>query len=417
MKKTVAVILAAGRGTRMKSSGPKVMHEILGKPMLGCVIDSVRAAGVSDIVVVAGHGIKELRAYLKGVKIAEQKKLLGSGDAVASAGAVLRKHSGTVLVVCGDTPLIKPSTIKALISSHGKYGADVTVLTAVVNDPGSYGRMVRNASGVITGISEAANATQAEKAISEINVGTYCFNAKRLIGALKRVRADSKKKEYFLTDTIGIIHGDGGITASVVLQDFDEALGINTRKDLAQAALIMKKAKAEELMDSGVTIEDLSSVTVYPGALIGRDTVIGPNTVIEQDVVIGENCRIGPFARIRPGTRLSDGVEVGNFVELARARIGAGTKVKHHAYLGDAVVGRQVNIGAGTITANYDGKSKNKTIIGDGAFIGVGAILIAPVRVGRKAVVGAGCVVPKGRNVAPGATVVGVPAKVLKKIK
>lgn len=414
MKKTIAILLAAGRGTRMKSDRPKVLHEILGRPMIEYALDAIRGAGVRETVVVAGYGADLLRKKLDGVKIVVQKKLAGSGDAVITARKALGKHTGDILVVYGDTPLIRHETMRDLIAAHRRSGASATLLTVKLQDPRGYGRIVRGDQGEIVKIVEETEADLYQEVIEEINVGLCCFKAEDLFDALAALRADNKKGEYFLTDVIGILHSRKKAIASAEPHDPDEIIGVNTRKGLAEANRILRGRVADELMASGVTIEDPDSTTIYPGVTIGRDTVIHPYTVIESDVVIGSRCSIGPFARIRPGVRLDDAVEVGNFVELVRTRVGYGTRVKHHTYLGDADLGRDVNVGAGTITANYDGKKKHTTVIGDNAFIGVGAVLIAPVKVGKGALVGAGCVVPRNRNVPAGATVVGVPARLYK---
>lgn len=417
MKNIKAVILAAGRGTRMKSDTPKVLHKILGKTIIRYVLDSVREAGVLDTIVVAGYGSELLKDETGAAKVVIQKSLLGSGDAVATAMKALKDHSGDILVVCGDTPLIRPETIKKLIDKHASSGASATILTAKLKDPSGYGRIARDADGRISGIVEEINASLYEEVINEINVGTYCFKASDLFEVLFSVKVDDKKKEIFLTDVIAALRGRGKAVESVLAGDPDEAIGVNTRRDLALSTAILKKRTMDELMLSGVTIEDPASTIIYPGVKIGKDTTIYSNTVIESGVEIGSKCHIGPFSRIRSGVNLADEVEVGNFVELVRTKIGAGTKVKHHTYLGDAVVGKKVNIGAGTITANYDGKNKNKTVIEDGAFVGVGAVLIAPVRIGASALVGAGSVVPKNHDVPKLATVVGVPARIYKKRK
>ena len=416
MKNMTAIILAAGRGTRMKSRTPKVLHKILGRTMLSYVIDSVTSSGVSDVVIVAGYGRQEIEAALEGegVKVVLQKKLLGSGDAVSSARKAVKAGVTDVLVACGDAPLVRPATFKRLMAKHRESGASATVLTAIMKDPASYGRIVRE-GGRITKIVEKKDATPREEVIREINVGAYCFRAKDLFAALSGIGTDNAKKEYYLTDVIEILKKRSLAVESVLAEDESEAIGINTRNDLARASRVMKGSVISGLMSEGVTIEDPGTTTIYPGVKIGPDTTIYPNTVIESDVVIGRSCLVGPFARLRPGTKLCDGSEVGNFVELVRTTIGEKTKVKHHTYLGDAVVGKNVNIGAGTITSNFDGRKKNKTVIGNGAFIGVGAILIAPVKIGQRATVGAGCVVPKGKNVRPGETVVGVPARTLSK--
>jgi len=416
MKNMTAIILAAGRGTRMRSRTPKVLHKILGRSILSYVLDSVVSSGVSDVITVVGHGRQEIEAALdgEGVKVVLQKKLLGSGDAVNSARKAVKKGVTDVLVACGDAPLVRAETFKRLMSKHRESGASATVLTAIMKDPASYGRIVRD-GGKIIRIVEKKDATPREEAIREINVGAYCFKVKDLFSALSEIGPDNAKKEYYLTDVIEILKKRSLTVESVSAEDESEAIGINTPNDLARASGVIKDSVLSGLMSDGVTIQDPATTTIYPGVKIGQDTTIYPNTMIESDVVIGKKCSVGPFARLRPGTRLADGAEVGNFVELVRTTVGENTKVKHHTYLGDAVVGKNVNIGAGTITANFDGRKKNKTVIGNGAFIGVGAILIAPVRIGDKATVGAGCVVPKGRNVPSGETVVGVPARTLSK--
>lgn len=399
----------------MKSDTPKVLHKILGRPVIAYILDALKATGIKEIIVVAGYGSHLLKGEVGAAKIAIQKKLLGSGDAVVSARKYLESAAGDVLVTCGDAPLIRPGTFRRLIAKHKSSGASATVLTAKVSDPSEYGRIVRDASGRVLNITEHKDASESERAIDEINVGTYCFKCADLFAALSKVRPDNNKKEYYLTDTLSIIRGRMSKQVSAVLaEDESEVIGINTRMDLAEASMRLKNTVLEDLMARGVTIEDPATTTIYPGARIGQGTVIKPNTMIESGVTIGKNCEIGPFARIRPGTTVGDRAEIGNFVELVRTKVGKGTKVKHHTYLGDTTVGKNVNIGAGTITANYDGKNKNRTLIGDGAFIGVGAILIAPVKIGPRATVGAGCVVPKGHDVPAGATVVGVPAKVLR---
>ncbi|MBN1526706.1 MAG: NTP transferase domain-containing protein [Candidatus Omnitrophica bacterium] len=417
MKDMTAVILAAGKGTRMKSDTPKVLHELLGKPMLRYVIDAVKASGISRIIVVIGHGSGAVRDILKteGVTAVEQKRLLGSGDAVMTAKKALGPSSGDILVICGDTPLIRKETVRSIIEKHKSSGASATILTAILKDPTGYGRIVRGSEGRIAKIVEDQEASLYEEVIEEINVGTYCFKSTDLFAALARVSDDNRKKEYFLTDVIGVLSRNDKTIESVTAEDKNEIIGINSRKDLAYATQAMKTRVMDGIMAGGVTVQDPLSTVIYPDVSIGRDTVIYSNTVIQSDVTIGSSCKIGPFTRIRPGVIIGDRVEVGNFVELVKTRIGDDTKVKHHTYLGNTTVGKKVNIGAGTITANFDGKNKNETVIEDGAFIGVGAMLVAPVKVGKEAVVGAGCVVLKGHDVPRKATAVGVPSRILKK--
>ena len=417
MKNTIAVILAAGRGTRMKSDTPKVMHTILGKPMIWYVVEAVKKAGVKRIVVVTGFGSDAVKDFFKdsGVKTVLQKRLSGSGDAVNSARKEIASCGGNCLVVYGDTPLVSASTIKRLLDRHAASSASMTLLTAVLKNPSGYGRIIRDTDGRIKKIAEEDEAREYKKEIKEVNVGTCVIGVSGLFEALKKIGCDNAKKEYYLTDAVKIFSDAGRRVESVAVEDIDEMTGVNSRVELAKAASSAKYRVLEELMLSGVTIQDPSTTVIYPGVKIGKESVIYPHTMIESGVKIGEGCHIGPFARLRSGTEVADKAEVGNFVELVRTKIGRSTKVKHHTYLGDTSVGAGVNIGAGTITANYDGKNKNKTVIGDGAFIGVGTILIAPVKVGRRARTGAGTVLLKGHNVKDGATAVGVPARILEK--
>lgn len=417
MKDIVAIVLAAGRGTRMKSKIPKVLHNILGKPIILHILDSLGEAGLTDIVTVTGYGSSLLKEVTKGTKIIVQKKLLGSADAVITVKKALGRYSQNVLIICGDTPLIRSNTIKNVIEKHKTSKASLTLLTARLKDPRGYGRIVRTDNAKISRIVEETEASLYEEVINEVNAGVYCFKSKSLFEALSEISAENKKKEFFLTDTVGILHKKGEDIESVLAEDSREIIGVNTRKDLAEATRILKDSVLEAVMSNGVTIEDPTSTTIYTDVRIGQDTVICPYTVIESKVDIGKNCRIGPFAHIRSDVHIGDNVEIGNFVELVRTTVEDGAKIKHHTYLGDALIGKRVNVGAGTITANFDGKNKNKTIIEDGASIGVGAILIAPVRIGQGAILGAGCVVLKNHNVPKGATVVGLPARVIKKNK
>lgn len=420
MKKTIAVILAAGRGTRMKSDTPKVLHEILGRPMISYVVGSVQDAGIKDIVLVTGFGSGLVREFFEGTKIKTvlQKKLLGSGDAVSTAKKeIIKSKSSDCMIVYGDTPLIKRDTLKRLIEKHRTSGASLTLLTAILKNPTGYGRIIRNTAGKIVKIAEEDEARTYKQEIKEINVGTCIFRVEDLLSALGRIKPENAKKEYYLTDAVKIFYDSGKKIESVFVEDVEEMIGVNSRVELAKASACVKTRILNEFMEAGVTIQDPATTTIYPGVKIGRDSVIYPNTIIESDVKIGEHCHIGPFSRIRPGTRVADKAEIGNFVELVRTEVGERTKVKHHTYLGDARVGKGVNIGAGTITANYDGKNKNRTVIKDGAFVGVGSTLIAPVIIGKKALVGAGTVVLKGRNIKDGATAVGVPARILERRK
>lgn len=387
----------------------------MGWPIIDYVMNSVCKTGIEGVIVVAGYGKDEVAEAVRPAKVIVQKELLGSGDAVLCAKSVLKECGGDVLIICGDTPLIRESTLKELIAKHKTTNASATVLTARLDDPASYGRIVRDNVGTIEKITEKIEAGIAEDDIKEVNVGTYVFKIKDLFGALSKVKPNAKKGEIFLTDTIEILRKTGKRVEGVEIKDVNEMVGINSRIDLANATKVVKMDIMRRLMENGVTIEDPASTVIFPEVKIGRDSVVRPNTVIESDVKVGSRCVIGPFAHLRSGVRIGDDVEVGNFVELVRTRVGDNTKIKHHTYLGDTVVGKNVNVGAGTITANFDGKKKNTTVIGDGAFIGIGARLIAPVKIGARAVVGAGSVIPKNHNVSNGTTVAGVPAKILKR--
>jgi len=411
MKKITAVILAAGLGTRMKSDIPKVLHPIGSETMLGKVVSNLKKAGIDDIIAVVGHQADIVEDLFRGgMRFVRQPELLGSGDALAHAVDYLGKSDGEILVTCGDTPLITADTYKKVVKTHRKEGAACTVLTCDLENPKSYGRIIRDENGAVLRIVEEKDASRSEKKETEINVGTYCFDRAELTEHIRKIELNEKKKEFYLTDIVDILSRTG---KKVVAQDCapGEMIGVNSRRDLAEANRIENRNCLDRLMDAGVTVMDPGTTRVDSSAVIGRDTIIFPNTVIEGDVTIAAGCSIGPFARLRPGTRLAKEVEIGNFVEICRTEIGERTRVKHHTYLGDTSVGRDVNIGAGTITANYDGKNKHRTVIEDEVFIGVGAVLIAPVRVGKGAKVGAGSVVTKNKDVPPGKTVVGVPAR------
>ena len=417
MKNTACVILTAGRGTRMKTSLPKVLHKIAGKTMIEYVLELIRPFGFKPTVVVTGYKGSKVAEFAKGAKVVNQKRLLGSGNAVLSTRYVLRKFKGDVVILYGDTPLIRQDTIKRLIKKHKSANASCTLLTARLKDPAGYGRVLRDDEDNILRIVEDREASLFDRVINEVNVGAYCFNSKYLFEALKKVKAENKKKEYYLTDTISILRKRNLKIESLCTDKEVEALGVNSREELAMAERAMHTTALKKFLAAGVTIIDPLNTYINIDCDIGRDTVIKPFTVIEENVKIGSHCVIGPFATLRPGTTLANRVRIGNFVELTRSRVGEGTKIKHHSYIGDAIIGKNVNIGAGTITANYDGKKKNRTVIKDKADIGSGTIFVAPVVVGKSAITGAGSVLTKKTTVSDRAVFIGIPARLLRKKK
>ncbi|MDP2939620.1 MAG: NTP transferase domain-containing protein [Candidatus Omnitrophota bacterium] len=410
------IILAAGKGVRMNSELPKVMQPICGKPMLEFVLDNVKVLKLKDITLVLGFRADLVRAILdKDIKIVMQKKLLGTGDAVKIALAKLKGFKGSCLILNGDNPLVNAKSMHNLMKAHIQSGASATFLTANVDNPHGFGRVVRDNYSRVTKISEDIDAGGLQRQINEINAGVYCFKAPELLKALNKIKPKNKKKEFYLTDIIETFLNEGFKIETVTAEDKFEALGINTRCDLALANEIMRTRILNEHMERGVTIISPEMTFIYPHVSIGRDTIIYPFTVIESDVIIGKNCSIGPFCHLRPGTKVEDSVVLGNFVEVSRSKIGKDTLAKHFSFLGDAQVGKKVNIGAGVVTANFDGENKNITKIDDEALIGSDTILVAPVRIGKKAITGAGCVVTKHKDVPSGKVALGVPARIVKK--
>ena len=419
MNKNIAVIiLAAGRGERMKSKKSKVLHPICGRPMLSFVLDLVKALKINRQVVVLGHKYQEVKKLIPlGVKIVIQKRLLGTADAVKEALKALSNFKGTVLILYGDIPLLKKETLSKLLKYHHENNLDATLLTAQLDKPAGYGRIIRDKYASICAIAEEKDADDYQKDIKEINTGIICFNKDRLVSVLKYVRPNNRKKEYYLTDTIGILYKNNCLIDALRIADINEALGINSRQDLSKANRIMQQRINEELMKEGVTIIDPESTFISYSTQVGEDTTIYPFTVIESNVKIGKSCLVGPFAHLREGTELDNDVVVGNFIEIVRSKIRSKTLAKHFCYLGDSRIGKSVNIGAGTVTANFDGKNKGVTIIKDQAAIGSDTILVAPVKIGRRALTGAGSVIAKNKNVGDGTVVVGVPARPLTKKK
>lgn len=413
--KTAAIILAAGKGTRMKSDLPKVLHPVCSRPMLHYVLDVVRQLKIDKVVLVLGHKHEEVSATLEpGIKTVIQQGIRGTADAVSQALPALGGFRGDIIVLYGDTPLLRAETIKGLLKHHARYRPAATILTATMENPFGYGRILRDGCGAVSGIVEEKDADDYEKSVKEINTGIICFDGRKLAQSLALVRPENRKKEFYLTDTIGILRGKGEVVESVETLQPMEALGVNSRVELAAANALMRQRINETYMRDGVTIIDPATTFISFGAAIGQDTIIYPFTVIEKNVKIGKHCSVGPFCRIRPGTRFADHVAVGNFIEVSRSHFRQGTKAKHFGFIGDARIGSGVNVGAGTVTANYDGTHKNITRIGDKAFIGSDTVLVAPSVIGKGAKTGAGAVVVK-KTVPAGNVFVGVPAKPIKK--
>jgi bifunctional UDP-N-acetylglucosamine pyrophosphorylase/glucosamine-1-phosphate N-acetyltransferase len=398
LKKVTAVILAAGKGTRMNSDKAKVLHEVAGKPMLSFVIDACREAGVKDIVIIAGTNFSQLKpftdaAYPGGwVKYVIQKKQLGTAHAVSTALNAKIPYGQAVLILSGDVPMITPGTVRTMIREFTKGTLGGIICTSRVKDPSGYGRMVKDGKGHIIRIVEEKNASDLERSINEINSGIYIFDTKSLRKYIKEVKLDPVKKEYYLTDIAGIM-AENGVNIGALPIDHAEAAGINDRVQLMEMNSIKNKKTLEKLARNGITISDFDTVFIDENVSIGRDTVIHPFTVIRGKTNIGSGCSIGPFAHIRPGTDIGDFCKIGNYVEIKKSRIGSHTNVAHLSYIGDSEIGCNVNIGAGTITCNYDGHKKNRTVIGDNVFVGSDTKFVAPVTVGDNTVIAAGSVI------------------------
>ena len=429
MSNLVTVVLAAGKGTRMKSALPKVLHRVGGKHMLQHVLDAAKAAGAKRNIVVTGFGGETVREAIGDqAEFVTQEEQLGTGHAVLQAKSLLEGETGTVMVLCGDTPLLTGELLKRLYDAHQEAGAKATVLTAIMPDPTGYGRIVHMADGSVEKIVEHKDATEEEQKIKEINSGIYCFEAKELFSALGEVKNDNAQGEYYLPDVLEILRKQGKKIWAVATEDYESTFGINSRSQLAQAEKILRHRKNEELMAEGVTLMDPDTTFIDADVRIGRDTVIYPFTWIEGKSVIGENCELGPnvrlqnvtigngvtgqftyahdaviddgvilgqFVHIRPDTHLMEKVKIGNFVEVKNSNVGKGTKLPHLSYIGDCDMGANVNMGCGTITVNYDGKKKFRTVVGDNAFIGCNSNLVAPVTIEDNAYVGAGSTITK----------------------
>lgn len=420
------LILAAGKGTRMRSEKAKVLHTICGVPLIQYVCNAASKLDHRGIYAVVGEGMEEVKRTLEnqGLTFIHQEQQLGTGHAVLAAAPALQAQSGDLLILYGDMPLLSTELLESLIDAHRRSKAAVTMLTARLDTPYGYGRIVRTPAGDIARIVEERDASDAERAISEINTGIYCFDLKALFAALGQISNRNAQNEYYLTDVIGILNANGKAVAGVLAPDPAQVIGINTRYELSQVESRVRAALLKRLMESGVSIIDPASTYIEASVSIGQDTVIYPNAILEKNTRIGSFCTIhaashlvnaeiadhvtvrdstiitdssvgaystvGPFAHVREHTRVGTHCRVGNFVEIKKSILGDKTKAAHLAYIGDAELGVGVNIGAGTITCNYDGVRKNKTIVEDGVFIGSDSQLVAPVRIGKGAYVAAG---------------------------
>lgn len=390
-EEVIAVVMAAGKGTRMKSNKSKLVHQIYGKELVTRVVETAKKADVNEIIAVVGYKKEQVQAVLgDSVKYAYQEEMLGTGHAVMQTVKYLEGRKGKVVVLNGDVPILRPETLKNLIQKSIKNKEYATLLTAIYDNPTGYGRIIRDEGGNIKGIVEQKDATEEQREIQEINAGIYCFDIEELLLALKEIKPNNAQGEYYLTDVIKIMNDKGLKTGAVIVEDNTEILGVNDRLQLEMLTRILRLRINQEHMRNGVTIEDINNTYIYDDVVIGTDTVIHPNTTIKSGVVIGEDCEIGPNAYIREGCKLSNKVKVGSFVEIKKAIIGEGTKVPHLSYMGDCEIGSKTNIGCGTITCNYDGFNKSKTIIGNNSFIGSNTNLVAPVTLGDNTFVAAG---------------------------
>ncbi|TDB38306.1 MAG: bifunctional UDP-N-acetylglucosamine diphosphorylase/glucosamine-1-phosphate N-acetyltransferase GlmU [Actinobacteria bacterium] len=423
-----ALILAAGEGTRMKSSLPKVAHRILGIPLVRYVVDAAHDAGCDRVVVVTGHGAEVVEELLGDETCVRQERQLGTGHAVMCADAALKGVSGSLVILSGDSPLLRASTIARLVEARETSRAAAVVLTTTLDDPTGYGRIVRDGAGALSAIVEHKDLGPSQLGITEVNTGTYCFDAEVLFEHLDRLGNANAQGEYYLTDMIALFRAEGLLVADIATDDPLETLGVNTRVQLAEAAKVLQRRINREHMLAGVTMTDPDLVWIAPTVSLGRDIVLEPMTMLAGATVIGDHCIIGPDSRItdstvgvrvvvdssvvlgsvigddasvgpraylRPGTVLEPRARAGTSVEIKNSVVGEGSKVPHLSYIGDATIGKGVNVGAGTITCNYDGARKHRTVIGDGAFIGSDTMLVAPVTVGEGAITGAGSAIAK----------------------
>lgn len=429
MTELKAVILAAGKGTRMRSKLPKVLHKVGGREMLQHVLDAAGIAGAAEKIVIVGHGA-ELVETMVGAqgKIVLQAEQLGTGHAVMQTKEVLKDFHGTAMILCGDTPLLDGEELKKFYEAHKASGAAATVLTAVMDNPFGYGRIVRDADGNVQGIVEQKDATEEQKLIKEINTGIYCIECPLMFEMLATLTCDNAQGEYYLTDVLAKLNAAGHKVGGVITADSDMVMGINSRKQLAEAEAVMRSRILDKLMDAGVTIMDPASTFIEGSVKIGSDTIIYPYTWLEGSTEIGEDCQIGPnvrltnvtvgnksqlqfvyghdcqvcdevvagpYVHLRPDTVIGNKVKIGNFVEVKNSNVGTGSKLPHLTYIGDSDIGSGVNMGCGCITVNYDGKKKYRTVVEDNAFVGCNTNLVAPVTVKAGSYVAAGSTITK----------------------
>lgn len=423
MAGTYAVVLAAGQGTRMKSSTHKVLHPICGKPMIQHMLDTLTETGFDRQIVVVGKLKEQVMEALGDLEYAVQAEQLGTAHAVMMARPALEGLAGTTLICAGDTPIIRGETLRAMHEHHKASGAAVTVLTAVVDNPFGLGRIIRDEQGNVLRIVEEKDATEAERAVREINSSVFLYDNKLLFDALSKIDNNNAQGEYYLTDCLEVVRREGHKVTAFITNDPKEIQGVNNRAQLAIANQIIRERLAELHMMNGVTLIDPNNTYIDAGVVIGNDTVILPGTVLEGKTVIGSGCvvgpnahltnaqvaddveikhsvlsdcvveagaTVGPFAYLRPKAHIGAKAKIGDFVEIKNAKIGAGTKVSHLSYIGDAEFGENINVGCGTITVNYDGFNKHKTIVGQDTFIGCNSNLVAPVTIGKNAYVAAG---------------------------
>ena len=423
------IILAAGLGTRMKSRTIKILHRAAGRPIIDYVLDLAAEVCGRPPVMIVGHQREAVQQHVDArARFAVQDPPRGTGHAVLQAAPFLREH-GRVLILSGDVPLTRPETLRRLIDAHAREKNALTILTMRLHKPGRYGRIVRDAGGAVQRIVEAKDASEAERAIDEVNAGIYVFDVDGLAEKLRSLTSDNAQGEYYLTDMVGVLRDAGKRIGAVTVDDPIETLGVDSRAQLATAEAEIQRRVVVKLMAEGVTFRNPATVVIDSTVSIGADTVVYPFVTIEGTTTIARDCviepnvhlvnvtigndvhvktgtvaeeatiddeaMVGPYAHLRPGTRLGRHVKVGNFVETKKAVFGEGAKASHLSYIGDAEVGADVNIGAGTITCNYDGVNKHKTVLEDGVFIGSDSQLVAPVRVGKGAYVGAGSTITK----------------------